>query len=67
MTSSVAELWLWSERGRLSRKEVAGRDSEREKGQRKKNKGESHEATGPSAFSLAVSMHEWGPGRLGEA
>lgn len=46
MTSGVAWLRLRSERGRLSRKEVAEREREAEKEKR-------HEATRPSGFSLA--------------
>ncbi len=38
-----------------------------EREQREAEKEKSHEATRPSGFSLAESMHEWGPGRLGEA
>lgn len=60
MTSGVAGLRLRSEKGRLSKNEVAGREN-REKGQG------SHEAAGPGGFSLAESVLEWGPGTLGEA
>lgn len=51
MTSGIAQLWLLSERGRRSRKEVA----EREQRERQTEKEKSHEATRPSGFSLAES------------
>lgn len=47
MTSSVAGLWLWSERGRLSRKEAAG--SQSTGSQAEKDKGVMRGA-GPEAF-----------------
>jgi len=57
VTGGAAGLWLWPERGRLSGKEVAGRE-QREKGPSWGNQARS---------SLAESILEWGPGTLEEA